>query len=60
MKQQKSKADARGGGILSGADALIEGIRYRPRTQPTRDAFNLILTIVAEHLGDVPHEVVRR
>ena len=59
MKQQKSKADARGGGILSGADALIEGIRYRPRTQPTRDAFNLILTIVAEHLGDVPHEVVR-
>ncbi|KAL2159202.1 hypothetical protein VTH06DRAFT_2634 [Thermothelomyces fergusii] len=59
VKQQKSKADARGGGILSGADALIEGIRYRPRTQPTRDAFNLILTIVAEHLGDVPHEVVR-
>ncbi|KAK4144714.1 Sec63 Brl domain-containing protein [Dichotomopilus funicola] len=59
VKQQKAKVDARGGGILSGADALIEGIRYRPRTQPTRDAFNLILTIVAEHLGDVPHEVVR-
>ena len=57
--KQKGKADARGGGILSGSDALIEGIRYRPRTQPTRDAFNLILTIVAEHLGDVPHEVVR-
>jgi pre-mRNA-splicing helicase BRR2 len=59
VKQQKSKADARGGGILSGTDALIEGIQYRPRTQPTRDAFNLILTIVAEQLGDVPHEVVR-
>ncbi|KAG7292219.1 hypothetical protein NEMBOFW57_002254 [Staphylotrichum longicolle] len=58
--KQKGKAEAaRGGGILSGADALIEGIQYRPRTQPTRDAFNLILTIVAEHLGDVPHEVVR-
>ncbi|KAK4099788.1 Sec63-domain-containing protein [Parathielavia hyrcaniae] len=57
--KQKGKADARGGGILSGADALIEGIRYRPRTQPTRDAFNLVLSIVAEHLGDVPHEVVR-
>ncbi|KAL2262858.1 hypothetical protein VTK26DRAFT_9245 [Humicola hyalothermophila] len=57
--KQKGKAEARGGGILSGADALIEGIRYRPRTQPTRDAFNLILTIVADHLGDVPHEVVR-
>ncbi|EGS23280.1 pre-mRNA splicing helicase-like protein [Thermochaetoides thermophila DSM 1495] len=57
--KQKSRTETRGGGILSGADALIEGIRYRPRTQPTRDAFNLILTIVAEHLGDVPHEVVR-
>jgi pre-mRNA-splicing helicase BRR2 len=59
LVKQKGKAEARGGGILSGADALIEGIRYRPRTQPTRDAFNLILTIVSEHLGDVPHEVVR-
>ncbi|KAK4237852.1 Sec63 Brl domain-containing protein [Achaetomium macrosporum] len=57
--KQKGKAEARGGGILSGADALIEGIRYRPRTQPTRDAFNLILSIVAENLGDVPPEVVR-
>ncbi|KAK3372516.1 Sec63 Brl domain-containing protein [Podospora didyma] len=50
---------ARGGGILSGAEAAIEGIRYRPRTQPTRNAFNLILTIAAEHLGDVSHEIVR-
>ncbi|KAK0628424.1 Sec63 Brl domain-containing protein [Bombardia bombarda] len=60
-RKRKAKADAssRGGGILSGADAIIEGIRYRPRTQPTRDAFSLILTIVAEHLGDVPHDVVR-
>ncbi|KAL2134754.1 hypothetical protein VTI74DRAFT_10910 [Chaetomium olivicolor] len=57
--KSKGKPEARGGGILSGAEALIEGIRYRPRTQPTRDAFNLILTIVSEHLGDVPHEVVR-
>ncbi|KAL1882717.1 hypothetical protein VTK73DRAFT_1237 [Phialemonium thermophilum] len=52
-------AVSRGGGILSGADTLVEGLRYRPRTQPTRDAFNLILTIVADNLGDVPHEVVR-
>ncbi|KAK3311268.1 Sec63 Brl domain-containing protein [Chaetomium strumarium] len=57
--KQKGKGEARGGGVLSGADALIEGIRYRPRTQPTRDAFNLILSIVAENLGDVPPEVVR-
>ncbi|KAJ4295696.1 Pre-mRNA-splicing helicase BRR2 [Collariella sp. IMI 366227] len=57
--KSKGKAEARGGGILSGTDALIEGIRYRPRTQPTRDAFNLILTIVSGHLGDAPHDVVR-
>jgi pre-mRNA-splicing helicase BRR2 len=61
-ERRKGRLDAgptRAGGILSGADALIEGIRYRPRTQPTRDAFNLILTIVADNLGDVPHDVVR-
>lgn len=61
-ERRKGKHDAgvtRAGGILSGAEALIEGLRYRPRTQPTRDSFNLILTIVADNLGDVPHEVVR-
>ncbi|KAK3693836.1 Sec63 Brl domain-containing protein [Podospora appendiculata] len=58
-KKGKVESASRGGGILSGADAIIEGIRYRPRTQPTRDAFNFILTIVADQLGDVPHEVVR-
>lgn len=58
-KKGKLESTSRAGGILTGADALIEGLRYRPRTQLTRDAFNLILTIVAEHLGDVPHEVVR-
>ena len=58
--RRKGKPDyGRGGGILSGNEALIEGIRYRPRTQPTRDAFNVILRIVADNLGDVPHEVVR-
>ncbi|OIW35365.1 Sec63-domain-containing protein [Coniochaeta ligniaria NRRL 30616] len=58
-KAKASGSAARSGGILSGADALIEGLVYRPRTQQTRDAFNLILTIVAENLGDVPHEAVR-
>jgi len=58
-KKTKAESSARAGGILSSADALIEGIIYRPRTQPTRDAFNLILTIVSEHLGDVSHEMVR-
>lgn len=59
-KRKKGKTEQRSGGILSAADALIEGIRYRPRTQPTRDAFNLILTIVNKHLGgDVSQDIVR-
>ncbi|KAI7776183.1 hypothetical protein LA080_005755 [Diaporthe eres] len=49
----------RDGGILSGAEALFEGLRYRPRTQATRATFDFILTIVAKNLGDVPQAVVR-
>lgn len=49
----------RGGGILSGAEALVEGLRYRPRTQATRATFDFILTIVAKNLGDMPQEIVR-
>lgn len=60
QQQKKKGADlSRGGGILSGAEALVEGLRYRPRTQATRATFDLILTIVANNLGDVPQEVVR-
>lgn len=60
QQQKKKGADlSRGGGILSGAEALVEGLRYRPRTQATRATFDLILTIVSRNLGDVPQEVVR-
>lgn len=62
-EQRKRKrgepAQLRGQGILSAADALIEGIKYRPRTQATRATFDLILTMTANHLGDVSHDVVR-
>ena len=62
-EQKKRKrgepAQLRGTGILSAADALIEGIRYRPRTPATRATYDLILTTVANNLGDVPHDVVR-
>ena len=62
-EQKKRKrgepAQLRGTGILSAADALIEGIRYRPRTPATRAIYDLILTTVANGLGDVPHDVVR-
>src|SRR5947209_1239205 len=62
-EQRKRKrgepAQLRGTGILSAADALIEGIKYRPRTPATRATYDLILTTVANNLGDVPHDVVR-
>lgn len=62
-EQRKRKrgepAQLRGTGILSAADALVEGIRYRPRTPATRATYDLIVTTVANNLGDVSHEVVR-
>ncbi|KAI9758811.1 MAG: hypothetical protein M4579_002825 [Chaenotheca gracillima] len=62
-EQKKRKrgepAQLRGAGILSAADALVEGIKYRPRTPATRATYDLVLTTVANGLGDVPHEVVR-
>lgn len=59
-QQRKRKAEAgKGTGVLGASNLLIEGITYRPRTPATRQTFDLILTIVANTLGDVPHEVVR-
>jgi pre-mRNA-splicing helicase BRR2 len=62
-EQRKRKrgepSQLRGVGILSAADALVEGLKYRPRTPATRQTYDLILTTTANNLGDVPHEVVR-
>lgn len=62
-EQRKRKrgepAQLRGAGILSATDALVEGLKYRPRTPATRQTYDLILTTTANNLGDVPHEVVR-
>lgn len=62
-EQRKRKrgepSQLRGVGILSAADALVEGLRYTPRTPATRQTYDLILTTTAKNLGDVPHEVVR-
>lgn len=62
-EQRKRKrgepAQLRGAGILSAADAVVEGIRYRPRTPATRATYDLIITTVASKLGDVSHEIVR-
>lgn len=57
--QRGQPAQMWGQGILSAADAVVEGLRYRPRTPATRATYDLILTMTASHLGDVPHEVVR-
>ncbi len=57
-EQRKRQSAPRGAGILAAAD-LVEGLRYRPRTPATRATFELILSLVATNLGDVPNEVVR-
>ncbi|CAG1963457.1 unnamed protein product [Fusarium graminearum] len=59
-EQKRRKAEApQSTGVLGTNDLLVEGITYRPRTAATRATFDLIITIVANNLGDVPHEVVR-
>ncbi|KAI9878001.1 MAG: DEIH-box ATPase [Pleopsidium flavum] len=62
-EQKKRKrgepAQLLGTGILSAADALVEGLKYRPRTPATRATYDLILTTTANNLGDVAHDVVR-
>ncbi|KAJ5899862.1 hypothetical protein N7495_004606 [Penicillium taxi] len=59
FREQQKHAHQRGHGLLSGPDALVEGLRYRPRTAVTRATFDLILTITGSQLGDVPHEVTQ-
>ncbi|KAK2782924.1 DEIH-box ATPase [Emmonsiellopsis sp. PD_33] len=58
-RKRGEQAQLKGVGILSAADALIEGLKYRPRTPATRATYDLILTMTANHLGDVSHEVIR-
>ena len=58
-RKRTDPSSSRGTGILSGTDPLVEGLKYRPRTSATQQIFDLIITTTANHLGDVPHEVVR-
>lgn len=41
------------------ATADLEGLRYQPRTQETREVYELILSIVNNSLGDQAQDVVR-
>lgn len=58
-RKRGEPAQMRGAGILSAADALVEGLKYRPRTLATRQTYDLIVTSTARHLGDVSSEMVR-
>ena len=59
LEREKKRRKADTSTVLSAADAMVEGLRYRPRTPATRQTYDLILTTTANNLGDVPHEVVR-
>ncbi|KAF3902167.1 hypothetical protein ABW21_db0206227 [Orbilia brochopaga] len=56
MKGDRRKKEV---GLSAATDFAVEDLKYRPRTQETRDVFDLILAFVLEELGDVPSEVVR-
>ncbi|KAI5838977.1 putative pre-mRNA splicing helicase [Morchella snyderi] len=58
-RKRKKDASSYGGSILSATDDVL-GLVYHPRTAETREAYSLILTLVATLLGgDVPQSVVR-
>ncbi|KIW04152.1 uncharacterized protein PV09_04959 [Verruconis gallopava] len=59
LRQQTKNRGAVRQGSGAALDLDIEGLRYKPRTPQTREVFNLITTIVARHLGDVPASVTR-
>uniref|UniRef100_A0A8H7TNE1 Pre-mRNA-splicing helicase BRR2-like plug domain-containing protein n=1 Tax=Bionectria ochroleuca TaxID=29856 RepID=A0A8H7TNE1_BIOOC len=58
LREQRRKG-GKSTGLLGANESHIEGLNYQPRTQATRATFNLILTIVANNLGDVSLEVIR-
>lgn len=58
-RKRGEPAQTRGAGILSAGDALIEGLKYRPRTPATRATYDLLLHVTSNALGDVSQETVR-
>ena len=55
-EQTRNKASAN---LYAQTDTFVEGLRYKPRTVATREIHGHILTITANSLGDVSHDVVR-
>ncbi|CAH0048053.1 unnamed protein product [Clonostachys solani] len=58
LREQRRKG-GKSTGLLGANESHIEGVKYQPRTQATRATFNLVLTIIANNLGDVSHDVIR-
>ncbi|RVX72368.1 hypothetical protein B0A52_03556 [Exophiala mesophila] len=58
-RKRGESSQMRGAGILSAGDALIEGLKYRPRTPATRATYDLLLHVTSTALGDVSQEIVR-
>ncbi|KAK3630927.1 Pre-mRNA-splicing helicase BRR2 [Elasticomyces elasticus] len=50
-KRTEPVQSSRAAGVLSQADAKVEGIIYRPRTAATTDVYNLISTMVSQKMG---------
>ncbi|KAF3912422.1 hypothetical protein ABW20_dc0100492 [Dactylellina cionopaga] len=46
-------------GLSAATDFAFSDVKYRPRTQETREVFDLLLSFVSKELGDVPDSVVR-
>ena len=42
---------------ISLADLEVEDLRYRPRTQATRETYNLLFTAIGRKLGGVPNTI---
>ncbi|KAG0308854.1 DEIH-box ATPase [Dissophora globulifera] len=57
--EEKSLRSAYGYSSVLAATEDLESGGYMPRTKETRHTYELILTFVQRHLGDVSHDVVR-
>ncbi|EPS38856.1 hypothetical protein H072_7384 [Dactylellina haptotyla CBS 200.50] len=49
----------RAAGLSSATDFAYADVKYRPRTQETREVFDLLLAFVSKEIGDAPESVLR-
>src|SRR4051812_21609093 len=58
-REEKELSRAYGYSSVLAATEDFEGLNYRPRTKETRATYELLLSFVAERLGDQSQEVIR-